>query len=253
MVKLNFGYSLREKDKTLSLTFKQSVEGWKRFASQLIRDRVILDLKNAEKMVEAKGDLVVYEQYNLWKSLENFKDIFEKTRIASDLTLLKFGVYSDSSEGELFSTYGHAHETYCGEAYYVLKNNCFLILTEKQTFKTFIIKLKEKDSVFIHPKFYHRTVCWKKDVLFATFYPEAAGHDYASIKNKGFPFHLFLEKDELKIKENPNFKGCKYTLVEKIKRKTNLLKLLEKDPEKLKEILLDPFKNEKIYFIGNQT
>ncbi len=253
MVKIDFGYTLEEKNKNLNIIFKQKVEGWKRFASQLIQDKVILDLENAKKMLEAKGDVIVYEQYNLWKSLENFKNIFEKTRIASDLTLLKFGVYSNSKEGELFSTYGHAHETYCGEAYYVLKNNCFLVLTEKQTFKTFIIKLKEKDSIFIHPKFYHRTVCEKKDVLFATFYPEVAGHDYTSIKNKGFPFHLFLEKNELRIKENTNFKGCEYLIIKRIRKKVNPLELLEKNQEKLKEILFDPFKNEKIYFIGNQT
>lgn len=253
MVKIDFGYILKEKDRNLNISFKQKVEGWKRFASQLIQDKVILDLENAKKMLEAKGDFIVYEQYNLWKSLEKFKDIFEKTRIASDLTLLKFGVYSNSKKGELFSTYGHAHETYCGEAYYVLKNSCFLILTEKQTFKTFIIKLKEKDFLFVHPKFYHRTVCEKKDVLFATFYPEVAGHDYASIKNRGFPFHLFLEKNELKVKENPNFKGCEYSMIKKIRKKVNPLELLEKNQEKLKEILFDPFKNEKIYFIGNQT
>lgn len=253
MVKIDFGYILKEEKTSLSLIFKQKVEGWKRFASQLIQDKVILDLENAEKMIKSKGDLVVYEQYNLWKSLERFKAIFEKTRIASDLTLLKFGVYSNSQEGELFSTYGHVHETYCGEVYYVLKNECFLILTEKQTFKTFIIKLKENDFLFIHPKFYHRTVCWKKDVLFATFYPEVAGHDYTSVKYRGFPFHLFLEKNKLKIKENPNFKNCEHTLIKKIKKKTNPLEFLENNPEKLREILFDPFKNEKIYFIGNQT
>ncbi|MEM5883152.1 MAG: glucose-6-phosphate isomerase family protein [Candidatus Aenigmatarchaeota archaeon] len=253
MTKLDFGFKLKKKDNRLNLVFEQRVEGWKRLASRLIQDKVILDLKNAEKMLEVKGDLTVYEQYNLWKSLESFKKIFERTRIASDLTLLKFGVYSDSMEGELFSTYGHAHETYCGEAYYIIKNDCFLILTEKQTFKTFIIKLKEKDFVFVHPKFYHRTVCWKKDTLFATFYPEVAGHDYSSVKNKGFPFHLFLIKNKLEVRPNPNFKNCSFNLIKRIEKRENPIKLLEKDEEKLKEILFDPFKNKKIYFIGNQT
>ncbi|MCS7105755.1 MAG: hypothetical protein NZ942_00330 [Candidatus Aenigmarchaeota archaeon] len=253
MGKLEFGYKLKEKGSSLNLNFEQRVEGWKRFASQLVKDKVILDLENAEKMLKVKGDLVVYEQYNLWKSLNDFKEIFEKTRIASDLTLLKFGVYSDSKEGELFSTYGHAHETYCGEVYYVIKNNCFVVLSEKQTFRTFIIKLKEKDFLFVHPKFYHRTVCWKKDVLFATFYPEVAGHDYSSIKNKGFPFHLFLTKNKLEIRANQNFKNCEFTLIKKIKNKENPIRLLEKNQERLKEILFDPYKNEKIYFLGNQT
>ncbi|MEM5834601.1 MAG: glucose-6-phosphate isomerase family protein [Candidatus Aenigmatarchaeota archaeon] len=253
MARISFGYNLKEKDNALALNFKQKVEGWKRFASQLVQDKVILDLENARKMLTFKGDVVVYEQYHLWKSLEKFKEIFERTRIASDLTLLKFGVYSISKEGELFSTYGHAHETYCGEAYYVIKNDCFLILTEKQTFKTFIIKLRKNDFLFVHPNFYHRTVCWKKDTLFATFYPEVAGHDYSSVKGKGFPFHLFLIKNKLEIRPNPNFNDCSFVFIRKIKKKENPLKLLEKNEKRLKEILFDPFKNEKVYFIGNQT
>ncbi|MEM7825268.1 MAG: glucose-6-phosphate isomerase family protein [Candidatus Aenigmatarchaeota archaeon] len=249
---MDFGYSLKERGKNISLSFKQKVEGWKRVASQLVQDKVIIDIEKARRMIKEKGDLVVYEQYNLWKGLKRFKDLYEKTRIASGLTLLKFGVYSISKEGELFSTYGHAHETYCGEVYYVVKNKCFLILTEKGSFKTYVIKLGEKDSIFIHPKFYHRVTCEKKDVVFATFYPEVAGHDYDSIKNKGFPFHLFLEKNKIKIRENPNFENCKYTIIKRVKSKVNPLKLIEKKQEKLKEILFDPFKNEKIYFLGNE-
>ncbi|MDI6798402.1 MAG: glucose-6-phosphate isomerase family protein [Candidatus Aenigmarchaeota archaeon] len=247
---MDFGYALKESNGELTVNFKQKVVGWKRLASEMVEDKVVLDLKNAKKMIETKREPVVYEQYNLWKSIDRFKEIFKKTKIASDLTLLNFGVFSTSNEGELFSTYGHAHETECGEAYFVLKNSCFLILSDKKTYETFILHLKEADYLFIHPKFLHRTACDKKDVLFATFYPELAGHDYKIIKNRGFPFHVFRCKNRTKIVKNPKFKNSRYELIEKVKTRVNPIKLLERNPEKLKDILENPEKYKKIYFIG---
>lgn len=245
---MDFGYKLKESEGKLIICFKHKVAGWKRLTSELVKDKVILDLENAKRMMKTKGDQIVYEQYHPWKSIERFKEIFRKTKIASDLTFLKFGVFSPSDNGELFSTYGHGHETECGEGYFVLRNNCFLVLTDKKTYETFILHLKEGDYTFIHPKFLHRSVCDKKNVLIATIYPEEAGHDYSIIKNKGFPFHIFLIKNKIKIVKNPEFKKGKFELVKRIKTKINPINLLERNPEKLKLILKNPERYKEFYF-----
>ncbi len=249
MKKIGFGFEIEKKKDNIFLSFKMPIANWKRYASQLIEDKVILDLKNAKELVKTNGDFIVYELYNLWKSVERFKKIYEKTKIVSDVTLLNHGIFSLSEKGELFTTYGHAHEAEVGEAHFILKNQCFLILSDRKTNETFIVQLKEGDFVYIHPRFLHRSTSFTKDCLLITFAPEKAGHNYLAVKGKGFPFHLFYDKKKkkLEIKKNKKYKKAKYKLIKKVKKKVNPLNLLIKNPEKLKEILENPEKYKKIY------
>jgi len=248
---MDFGFEIEEKNGNLMLHFKQGIPNWKRYASELIKDKVILDLKNAGELTKINGDFIVYEIYNLWKAVNKFKKIYEKTRIVSDIMLLNHGIFSNSNKGELFSTYGHAHETESGEVYFILKNSCFIILSDKKNYETFILKLKKGDYAFIHPRFLHRIISYTKDCLLITIAPEKAGHNYLIVKKKGFPFHLFYDKNKkkLEIRKNKKYKQGKYKLIKKVKKNLNPLKLLETDSEKLKEILEYPEKYKKLYFI----
>ena len=157
-----------------------------------------------------------------------------------DITLLKHGIFSLEENGEAFCTYGHAHQKNLGEVYQVLKNDCFLLLTHKKTFNSYLIKIKEGFSFFIHPFFIHRLISGKKDTIVLNFVPKDAGHNYDIVKNRGFPFHVFYGKNEkLFFKENEKYPKAGLVLLEKIK-KLNVLKLAEKTPEKLKEMLRRP-------------
>jgi oxalate decarboxylase/phosphoglucose isomerase-like protein (cupin superfamily) len=208
--------------------------------SELLKDKVILDLENAEKLLEKKGDVLVYEVYNLWKFDENAENFLENFGIMMDVTLLKHGSFSPNEEGEAFCTYGHAHQKNLGEVYQVLKNECFLLLSHRKTFNTYLIKIKEGYSFFIHPCFIHRLVAGKKDSAILNFVPEDAGHNYEIVKNKGFPFHVFYGKNKkLYFKENEKYPKAGLVLVEDVK-KLDVLKLAEKSPGKLKEILRKP-------------
>ncbi len=249
-MKIELGFDFKEVKENIYLDLKEEIPNWKRFASQLIKDKVIMDLKNGKELLKFSGDFIVYEVYNLWKSVEKFKRIYEKTGIVCDVTLLNHGIFSLSSKGELFSTYGHAHEKDLGEAYLVLSNKCLLILSDKKTYETFIIQLKKGEFIYIHPKFLHRITSFGKDCLLISFAPEKAGHNYLVIKDKGFPFHVFYDKEKKKIeiRKNKNYRNGKYKLVRKVKCKLNPLKLLIKNPEKLKDILENPEKYKKIYF-----
>lgn len=241
---MKLGYKVKEREGKLNVTFKGKVKCWERFASKLIDDRIILNIKRARKFLKIKGDKEVYRVFH-----------FEVNDLSCDFTLLRHGLFSISKKGEPFLTYGHLHEKHMGEAYSVLKNSCFFELANKKTFETFIIHLKEGDSIFIHPRFLHRIISHKKDCLVFNFVPEDAGHDYRTVKNKGFPFHLLydLESEDIEIVRNKRYKKARLKFIKRIESKVNPIKLFEKNPDKLKDVLENPDKYKKIYFIGNQS
>lgn len=249
-VNSQLGFRYKHEKGKISLTVKEGTPHHHRHASRLIEDEVILDLENAKKKLEETGDYVVYSVYNLWKSVDFFKELFRKTGLVGDLTLLNYGFFSSHDRGELFCTYGHAHERYFGEAYIVLKNDCFLTLSERNNFQSFVVWLKEGDSIFIHPDYMHRMTVYKGGCLFLTMAPEKAGHDYLCVKGRGFPVSLFYnpDKDRVEVKRNPKFTAS-YKVVKRIK-KVYALKIVREDPEKLKRILEDPEKHAEYYFRG---
>lgn len=244
------GFRYRQENGKILLAVKEGTPHYHRYASKLIEDEVILDLDNARKKLKETGDCVVYSVFNLWKSIDFFKDLYRKTGLVGDLTLLNHGFFSSHGGGELFCTYGHAHEEHFGEAYTVLKNKCFLILSHRNTFQSFVVWLKEGSSIFIHPDYMHRMTVYKEDCLFLTFAPEKAGHNYQCVKGRGFPISMFYnpEKDRVEVKRNPTFTAA-YNVVKRIK-KIDVLKLVRSDPEKLKEILENPEKYVGYYFRG---
>jgi glucose-6-phosphate isomerase len=237
---MNLGFSIKKCGEEIKLDFGKIVESKKRYLSELLKDKVILDLENAKKVLEKKGDVVIYEVYNLWKFDEIAEKFLKNFGMMMDITLLKCGNFSLEDEGEAFCTYGHAHQKNLGEVYQVLKNDCFLLLTNKKTFNSYLVKIKENYSFFIHPSFIHRLISGKKDSVILNFVPKDAGHDYEIVKNRGFPFHVFYGKNKkLYFKENEKYPKAGLVLVEDIK-KLDVMKLAEKKPEKLKEILRRP-------------
>jgi glucose-6-phosphate isomerase len=225
----------------LELEFKEMPVFWERKMSELIKDKVILDLKNAKKALEFFGDRTVYYVYNLWRGIERYKKIKDEYKLNFDVTLLKFGLFSLTKDGETFLTYGHKHEKNRGEFYTVLKNECYLLLSDLNKKKSIIIEMKEGTSVLIHPRFIHRLISIGKDCLVLGIVPEDAGHDYNIVKNKGFPHHIFMQNGWLKIVENKKYKGFS---IEKISAKKLSIPI-----KKLSQILMYPNKYKKFYNI----
>jgi oxalate decarboxylase/phosphoglucose isomerase-like protein (cupin superfamily) len=190
--------------------------------------------------LKKKGDILIYEVYNLWKFNQFAKNLLKRFGLMTDITFLKSGTFSLKGKGEAFCTYGHIHQKNLGEVYQVLKNDCFLLLSHKKTFNTYLIKIKEGYSFFIHPSFIHRIVSGKKDCVVLNFVPEDAGHDYTIVKNKGFPFHVFYDKNKkLYFKENEKYPKVGLVVVENL-RMVDALKIAEKKPGKLRKILRRP-------------
>ena len=237
---MNLGFLIKKFGKNLSLDFGKKVESRKKSVSELLKDKVILDLENAEKLLKAKGDLTVYEVFNLWKFQEFAKNFLKNFGLMIDLTLLKHGTFSLEEEGEAFCTYGHAHEKKFGEVYQALKNDCYVLLSHMKNFNCYLVRIKEGYSFFIHPSFMHRLISGKKDCVILNFVPEEAGHDYSIVKNKGFPFHIFYDKNKnLEFRENKKYPEAGIVFVKDIK-KFDAVKFAENKPRKLRKILSKP-------------
>lgn len=221
------GFRVGESNGKLHLSFDSKPVFWERFVSQLIKDKVILDLKNATAV---KNELV-YTVYNLWKFLKGYK----RKNVVCDLTLLRYGVFSPRKEGELFETYGHVHRRY-GEVYKVLKNSCFLMMAEKRTKKAYLVELKEGESFLVQPHFMHRLIAKDKDCLVAGFTIKGIGHNYGSVKGKGFPFHLFKKRGKILPVANVKYKNFELKLL-KNETKFDGERLFYHNTEKLARIL----------------
>jgi glucose-6-phosphate isomerase len=226
-------------DQSIEVEFKEMPVFWERKMSELIKNKVILDLKNAKKALEFFGDRTVYYVYNLWRGIEKYKRIKDEYKLNFDITLLKFGLFSITKNGETFLTYGHNHEKSRGEFYTILKNECYLLISDLKKKKSTIVEMREGTSVFIYPTFIHRLISIGKDCLVLGIVPEDAGHNYDIVKNKGFPHHIFMQNGWLKIVENKKYKGFS---VEKAYAKKLSIPI-----KRLSKILMYPNKYKKFY------
>ncbi len=225
----NFGFKVVSKNGEIGLIFNKKPVLWRRFLSELVKQRVILRVKDAKKLLE-KGDVEIYQVFNLWKFSKKAKEILKKYKLYVDLTLLFAGRFS--RDGELFCTFGHLHEKERGELYFCLKNSCYLLLSDFKNKLTRVVRLREGYGYLIHPRFAHRLVSFKKDALVLTVSPIDAGHNYEIIKGKGFPYHLFEKKGKLKIIWNKKFPKHKLEMKRAKRIKFNW--------KKLKSILFEP-------------
>lgn len=236
---MDLEFSIKEMGEKIKLDLGRKVKSKKRYLSELVKDRTLLDLENAKKLLKRR-DLVIYEVFNLWKFNEYAKNFLRKFGLMMDITLLRHGVFSLKKSGEAFCTYGHIHEKNVGEVYQVLKNDCFLLLSHRKNFNSYLIKMEESSSFFIHPVFIHRLISGGRDCVILNFVPKDAGHDYSIVKNKGFPFHIFYdERKKIRLKENEKYPERRIVIVEKID-KFDVLKFADKKPEELRRILRTP-------------
>jgi len=181
--------------------------GWKRSLSRLVDDGVILDLKAGKELLEKEGDVTVYEVINLWRFLPGIGEISERSRVYCDITVLNHGVISTTGAGELFLTYGHDHTRRFGEIYSVLAGKGSLVMYLPGSNTTRVIRMKKGDEHYIPPGWVHRFCCSEEGVVLAGFVPHEAGHRYETVKNKGFPYHLFFDEHtrETAYIRNPKF------------------------------------------------
>jgi glucose-6-phosphate isomerase len=171
-----------------------SLESKKRKLSDM--EGMYLDNDKLLEMVNNE-DIIVYEFYNLG--------------IKADPANLAYGttiIYPGKVGKEYFMTKGHFHEIInTAEIYYCLKGHGYLLM-ENPEGKTEIREMKPGISVYVPPRFAHRTINVSEDddfVLFFTFRADA-GHDYKTIESKGFRKLLIEQNGKPILIDNPKWK-----------------------------------------------
>ncbi len=231
---MDLGIEIKEQGKNYSINY-ENASGWRRSLSRLIEDGVVFSQKDAKELLKKEGDIVVYEVYNLWKTIPKVKEMSEKTGINCDVTVLNCGVISTTDSGELFFTYGHKHEKGYAEVYTLLAGEAFLISYEEERQRTTAIHMEEGDEVLISPTSIHRLYCGRKGAVVVGLVPREAGHDYNAVKGKGMPYGVFLRDGKYDYPKNAKFKDVELELSEAGSGRT--LELFFETPEEIKKLL----------------
>lgn len=194
--------------------------GWKRNLSKLVDDKVILDPDAGRRLIEKEGDIPVYEVIHLWKLVPEIAEISERSRVYCDITVLDYGVISESGFGELFMTYGHDHARRFGEIYSILEGEGNLVYYIPGSNKTRVVRMRKGDEHYIPPGWVHRFYCGSVGTVLAGFVSFEAGHRYETVKGRGFPYHLFYDeqKGEVSYMQNPRFPGAELEVVDAARR-----------------------------------
>jgi len=231
---MELGIEIKEEGKNYAINYENAV-GWRRSLSRLIEDEVVFSLKDARELLKKQGDVVIYEVYNLWKTIPRIKEFSEKTGVNCDVTVLNHGVISTSGSGELFFTYGHRHEKGFSELYTLLAGEASLVSYEEQRRKMTVIHMEEGDEVLVSPTSIHRLYCGRKGAVVAGLVPREAGHDYEVVKGRGIPYAVFLKEGRYEYVKNSKFQDVELELSEGSSGKT--LDLFFEAPDEVKRLL----------------
>ncbi|WP_418232185.1 glucose-6-phosphate isomerase family protein [Butyricicoccus sp.] len=142
------------------------------------------DSAAAEEIVR-NGDKPIYDFYELDQIPETAGD-------------LKFGtsiVYAGKVGDEYFMTQGHFHtilET--GEVYYCLAGQGAMLM-ETPEGEVHLAEMKAGEAVYVPPRWAHRSINTGNETMVTFFvFRSDAGHDYGTIKQKGYR-KLVVERD----------------------------------------------------------
>ncbi|MEM2319342.1 MAG: glucose-6-phosphate isomerase [Candidatus Bathyarchaeia archaeon] len=152
--------------------------------------------RGAVDKILKKEDPVVYE-------------VFEHPQPEVD-GQMNFGVtvlYPGKVGNEYFLTKGHYHtKEAAAELYVGLKGEGIMLMQTKDG-QSSTLPINPGHVVYIPPFWAHRTInVGKEKLTFFFVYPSDSGHDYETIKEKGFAKMVIEERGKPKIVDNPRFK-----------------------------------------------
>ncbi|MCS7120276.1 MAG: glucose-6-phosphate isomerase family protein [Nitrososphaerota archaeon] len=116
-------------------------------------------------------------------------------------------IYPGKIGDEYYFTKGHYHEkdNTC-EVYLGIRGEG-LILMQSRDEEIAQAKIEPNVLVYIPPGMAHRTVnTGKEELVFLAIYPSDSGHDYETIKERGFAKIVVEEKGKPVLRDNPRYK-----------------------------------------------
>ncbi|WP_456366168.1 glucose-6-phosphate isomerase [Thermococcus sp.] len=143
-----------------------------------------------------KENPVVYEVYAVEQGDEE-----------GDLNFATTVLHPGKVGREFFFTKGHFHaKPDRAEVYYAIRGRGGMLLQTPEGRGEWV-PMKPGTVVYVPPYWAHRTVnTGDEPFIFLAVYPADAGHDYGSIKERGFSKLVIEEAGEVKIVDSPRWK-----------------------------------------------
>ena len=156
-----------------------------------------VDEEAYQKML-AKEDRLIYEVYEV-----------KRPEIAGEM-LMGISIVHPGKVGREFNmTKGHFHNVLdTAEIYYCLRGEGYMVM-ETLEGETNVAALFPGTVLYVPPRWAHRSVCTGNQDSLVTFfvYPGNAGHNYATIEERGFRKLVVDGEEGPEIIDNPRFKG----------------------------------------------
>jgi len=150
----------------------------------------------AERMLQRDENPVIYEVYEV-----------PQTPIGGQLNVGCTVVYPGTIGDEFYFTMGHFHQKETTSEVYVGMEGEGLILMQDRQGGSIHLDIKPGILVYIPPNTAHRTVNTARDTLiFLAVYPSDAGHDYESVRTKGFEKLIVQKNGKPSVIDNPNYR-----------------------------------------------
>ena len=142
------------------------------------------DGDEVKKILERGEDPMIYEFYG-------YEPVAENGRLSFGVTVINPGKIGD----EYYMTKGHFHtKRETAEIYIGLKGRGFLLMQNKFGDVT-LIEMERGTVAFVPPFWAHRTInVGDEKFVFMFIFPADAGHDYATIEERGFN-KIVVEKE----------------------------------------------------------
>lgn len=153
--------------------------------------------EEARKMLEASGDAIIYRFYDL--------GIPEK---ASDLAYGTSIIHPGKVGMEFHMTNGHFHTILDTAEIYQCQKGHGLMMMENPEGDTIFKEMYPGMTIYVPPRYAHRSINLSLDETLITFYVfrADAGHNYGSIKEKGFRKLVVSNGESWKVIDNPRWK-----------------------------------------------
>ncbi|MEM3716000.1 MAG: glucose-6-phosphate isomerase family protein [Candidatus Bathyarchaeia archaeon] len=115
-------------------------------------------------------------------------------------------IYPGKVGDEYYFTKGHFHVKEATSEVYIGMSGEGLILMQDKEGRVFIEEIKPETIVYIPPGLAHRSVnTGRTELVFLAIYPSDSGHDYETIRKRGFA-KLIVERDgRPAVIDNPNY------------------------------------------------
>jgi glucose-6-phosphate isomerase len=147
----------------------------------------------------AKEDSLVYEVYEV-----------KGPEVAGEFLMGVSVVHPGKIGNEFYMTKGHFHTIRdTAEIYYCLKGEGYMVM-ETPDGKTAVEAMTPGKVLYVAPCWAHRSVCTSRqeDLVMFFAYPANAGHDYATIEQRGFRKVVVEGKSGLEIIDNPRWRSA---------------------------------------------